>query len=119
MFFNPLNNFATRHLKFSLRANKFRVLHPNSTSTCSTLVTKRPCVSTFIDDRVGVYIGLCYECNKCYGGQFGEILFERSGQHKDAVRLGHSKNSVFKHACDTKHAIIWENSRLVFTSNDS
>ena len=74
----PLLFFPARHLKFSLRANNTRVVHPNSISISPTLVQKRPCVSTSIDDRARTYITLLEECNKCYIGQSG----------KDAVRLG-------------------------------
>ena len=114
----PLNNFTARYLKPTLRANNIRVVHPNSTSISSTLVRKRPCVSSSINDQAGVYIVPCGECNKCYVGQSGKILSERLGQHKDDVRLGHSNNSVFKHVRDTNHAINWENSKMVFSSND-
>ena len=44
-------------------------------------------------------------------------MSERLRQHKN-VRLGHSNNIVLKHVRDTNHAINWENSKMVFSSND-
>ena len=61
----------------------------------------------------------CGESNNCYGGRSGKILSERLGQHKDDTRLGHLNNSVFKHVRHTSYVINWENSKMVFSENDS
>ena len=45
-------------------------------------------------------------------------MSESLGQHKDAVRFGHSNNSLFKHVRDTNHAIKRENSKMEISSND-
>ena len=58
----------------------------------------------------------CRECNLKYTGQTGKSLEVRVNQHKDAVRLGHANNAVFKHVRDTNHAINWNSCRLVYKS---
>ena len=40
----------------------------------------------------------------------------RAHQHKDAVRLGHSNDAVYKHVRDTNHANDWHFCRLVHKS---
>ena len=52
-----------------------------------------------------------------YIGQTGKSLEVRLNQHKDAVRLAHANNAVFKHVRDTNHANNWRAAKLVFNSN--
>ena len=52
-----------------------------------------------------------------YVGQTGKNLEVRLNQLKDAVRLAHANNAVFKHVRDTNHAINWRAAKLVFNSN--
>ena len=67
-------------------------------------------MSTCNNEQACVYIVPWADCNKCYAGQSDRLLSKRLGQYKDAVRLCHSYNSVFKHTmCDANHAINWGN----------
>ena len=52
-----------------------------------------------------------------YIGQTGKNVDVRLNQHKNAVRLAHTNNAVFKHVRDTIHAINWKAAKLVFNSN--
>lgn len=114
----PLNDFTTNYAKPALRANNIRVVHPSVNSIGSKLVKRRPQLPTSRNERAGVYVIPCKDCDDRYIGQTGKKLSVRLGQHKDACRLGHKNNSVYKHVRDKNHAIDWGSSKMVYNSND-
>ena len=78
------------------------------------LVKRRP---TDVACRCGVYIIPCKECDFMFIGQTRNRLEVRLNHHKDAVRLAHANNAVFKHVRDTTNTIIWRAAKLVLNFN--
>ena len=57
------------------------------------------------------------ECEKSYIGQSGRSFDVRLNEHKAAVRLEQFNNACAKHQRDVNHAIDWNNSKVLYKSN--
>ena len=65
-----------------------------------------------------VYSIPCNDCEKEYLGQSKRQFGTRLKEHQKAVStLNKGKSALAEHVCDTKHAIVWENSKIITTNN--
>ncbi len=65
-----------------------------------------------------VYSIPCNDCEKEYLGQSKRQFGTRLKEHQKAVStLNKGKSALAEHVCDTKHAIAWENSKIITTNN--
>ncbi len=67
-----------------------------------------------------VYSIPCNDCEKEYLGQSKRQFGTRLKEHQKAVSTlnkGKSALAMAEHVCDTKHAIAWENSKIITTNN--
>ncbi len=65
-----------------------------------------------------VYSIPCNDCEKEYLGESKRQFDTRLKEHQKAVStLNKGKSALAEHVCDTKHAIAWENSKIITTNN--
>ncbi len=65
-----------------------------------------------------VYSIPCNDCEKESLGQSKRQFGTRLKEHQKAVStLNKGKSALAEHVCDTKHAIAWENSKIITTNN--
>jgi len=109
---NYLFLYFALYLEPTLRAHRIQTVSSSSNKLSSVLIKRR---SPDTNCRCGVYVIPCQECELMCIGQTGKYLEVRLNQHKDAVRLGHANNGVFKHVRDPSHAIDWKAAKLVIS----
>jgi hypothetical protein len=64
-----------------------------------------------------VYSIRCGDC-ELYLGQSKRQFGTRLKEHQKAVStLDKGKSALAEHVCDTKHEIVWENSKVITTNN--
>jgi hypothetical protein len=75
-------------------------------------------VKTNQKTHAAVYSIPCGDCEKEYLGQSKHQFGTRLKEHQKAVStLNKGKSALAEHACDTKHEISWENSKVITTNN--
>ena len=117
----PHNKFVQQFVKPVFSGNNFRVVNPSLNSLRSNLVHNKPRSISSHPDPVqcaGVYSVPCRDCGLSYYGETGRSVEVRLGEHKSAVRNKDIKNACYKHVSSTNHNIDWNNSNLIFHSED-
>ena len=74
--------------------------------------------NSIIDLPGGVYNIPCASCDSFYIGETIKTLNFRISQHLNDIKKGNYSNSIFKHTIETGHKINWEDSKMIFSSND-
>ena len=60
----------------------------------------------------------CGGCDLSYYGETGRSVDVRIGEHRSAMRRGDMKNACYKHFASTGHCIDFENSQVLYSSNN-
>ena len=69
-------------------------------------------------DKAGVYRVPCGTCDSVYFGETGRDVNTRIREHSAAVRRQDPRNACYKHISQTAHNIDWDNTSLIFQSDD-
>ena len=92
------------------------VYHFNNT------VRKRLCTNKFenhIDEeKPGVYVINCKDCNLSYVGETGRQLSKRISEHKNAVRIYDEKSAIAKHCWTSDHRMNFDESKIVYANSN-
>ena len=70
------------------------------------------------EEKPGVYVIKCNDCNLSYVGESGRQLSKRVGEHKRAVRLNENNSAIARHCWDFDHRMNFEGSKLVYTNSN-
>ena len=74
--------------------------------------------SNFSSNNSGVYRINCRDCTHFYIGETGRNLDVRIKEHKRAVTNCSPNSGIFKHICDTGHAIDFNSASIIFKCKD-
>ena len=97
------------------------VVNPASNSLRSHLVQNKPprgSTSSDPSQSAGVYHVPCGGCELAYYGETGRSIDVRVGEHQGAIRRRDTRNACYKHVSSTKHEIDFENTHVVYKSDD-
>ena len=71
-----------------------------------------------IEEKPGVYVIKCQDCNLSYVGETGRQLSKRLSEHKNAVRNYDEKSAIAKHCWSLDHRMNFKDSKIVYTNSN-
>ena len=116
----PYNKHGMDFVQPVFKANGCRVVHTSTNTLKQSLVRHKPSDSVGAGDlgKAGVYRIPCSSCDRVYFGETGRDISTRIGEHSAAVRRMDPRNACYKHMSQTSHNIDWDNTSLIFQSED-
>ena len=84
-------------------------------STIKSLLVKNKCS---VESGAGIYKIPCNDCSLVYIGETGRNLETRIKEHKYAIKSCNFNNAIFNHVYKEDHRINWNDSNLMYKSND-
>ena len=70
------------------------------------------------DDKSGVYVIQCSNCNLSYVGETGRLLSTRLEEHRKAVSDNDRNSAIAKHCWEVNHRMNFKDSRLVYKNSN-
>ena len=92
------------------------VFHFNNTIRKS--LCKNKLNNQYEEEKPGVYVINCQDCNLSYVGETGRHLSKRKNEHKTAVRNFDQKSAIAKHCWNLDHRMNFKDSKIVYANSN-